>query len=103
MEVADLFALIDRGERPLILDTRSSFRSSEGRIPGALAFAHESGWPDALNEHPREALIVVYCSCPNDASAVLAARKLLERGFRKVRPLAGGIDAWVAAGRQVEL
>jgi membrane protein DedA with SNARE-associated domain/rhodanese-related sulfurtransferase len=102
MEVDDLLALIDRGERQLILDTRSSFRLPEGRIPGVLSFGDRLG-PDALNEHPREALIIVYCSCPNDASAVLAARKLLERGFRKVRPLAGGIDAWLAAGRQVEL
>ena len=102
MQVDDLVALINRGERPMILDARSSFRLPEGRIPGALSFDHESQWPDALNDHPREALIVVYCSCPNDASAVVVARKLLERGFSKVRPLAGGIDAWLAAGGEVE-
>jgi rhodanese-related sulfurtransferase len=27
---------------------------------------------------------------------------LIERGFRKVRPLAGGLDAWVDAGYEVE-
>jgi rhodanese-related sulfurtransferase len=28
---------------------------------------------------------------------------LIERGFKKVRPLAGGLDAWVDAGYDVEL
>jgi rhodanese-related sulfurtransferase len=27
---------------------------------------------------------------------------LIERGYRRVRPLAGGLDAWVDAGYEVE-
>jgi rhodanese-related sulfurtransferase len=27
---------------------------------------------------------------------------LIERGFKKVRPLAGGLEAWVDAGYEVE-
>jgi rhodanese-related sulfurtransferase len=30
------------------------------------------------------------------------ARALIDRGFKLVRPLAGGLDGWVAAGYQVE-
>ena len=30
------------------------------------------------------------------------ARALIERGFTLVRPLAGGLDGWVAAGYGVE-
>jgi rhodanese-related sulfurtransferase len=30
------------------------------------------------------------------------ARALMERGFTLVRPLAGGLDAWVSAGYDVE-
>ena len=30
------------------------------------------------------------------------ARALIEKGFTLVRPLAGGLDAWVAAGFDVE-
>jgi rhodanese-related sulfurtransferase len=30
------------------------------------------------------------------------ARALMERGFGLVRPLAGGLDGWVAAGYGVE-
>jgi membrane protein DedA with SNARE-associated domain/rhodanese-related sulfurtransferase len=93
--------LLDRGERPLIVDVRSQIAREDGRIPGAIASLGDELAPE-LVAHPKEALIVVYCACPNDASAVLAARKLLERGFRNVRPLAGGIDAWTAAGRALE-
>ena len=28
---------------------------------------------------------------------------LIDRGFKKVRPLAGGLDAWVSAGYDVEV
>jgi 3-mercaptopyruvate sulfurtransferase SseA len=27
---------------------------------------------------------------------------LMDRGFKKVRPLAGGLEAWIAAGYDVE-
>jgi rhodanese-related sulfurtransferase len=27
---------------------------------------------------------------------------LIERGYKKVRPLAGGLDAWIDAGYEVE-
>jgi rhodanese-related sulfurtransferase len=30
------------------------------------------------------------------------ARALIDRGFRRVRPLAGGLEAWVGAGFAVE-
>jgi len=27
---------------------------------------------------------------------------LMERGYKKVRPLVGGLDAWIEAGKTVE-
>jgi 3-mercaptopyruvate sulfurtransferase SseA len=30
------------------------------------------------------------------------ARALMDRGFSKVRPLEGGLEAWIAAGLPVE-
>ena len=101
MSVEALGALIDGGARPLIVDVRSPSARAEGRIPGAIASNGDEFAPAVLS-HPRDAMVVVYCACPNDASAVLVARKLLQRGFRDVRPLAGGIDAWEAAGRALE-
>jgi rhodanese-related sulfurtransferase len=48
------------------------------------------------------AVQIVYCACPNEASAALVAKKLMRAGFRRVRPLAGGIDAWVERGYALE-
>jgi rhodanese-related sulfurtransferase len=55
-----------------------------------------------LGELPAESEIVFYCSCPNEASAAQVAKKLIGLGYTKVRPLHGGLDAWIAAGFEVE-
>ena len=52
----------------------------------------------ALAQIPAGRNVVVYCACPNDATAVKVAMLLRRRGIRHVRPLAGGFDAWVRAG-----
>jgi rhodanese-related sulfurtransferase len=46
--------------------------------------------------------VVVYCACPNEASSVDVARRLMKLGFNRIRPLRGGIDAWIKAGLEVE-
>ena len=54
------------------------------------------------DEFPTDRDIVLYCACPNEESARRAAQILLSRGFTRARPLAGGIDAWIASGREVK-
>jgi hypothetical protein len=39
----------------------------------------------------------------NEASAATAARHLKRAGFKKIRPLLGGIEAWSQAGRPLEI
>jgi len=46
----------------------------------------------------RDREIILYCACPNEASAAQAARLLMNNGFSRVRPLYGGLAAWIAAG-----
>jgi 3-mercaptopyruvate sulfurtransferase SseA len=54
------------------------------------------------DDFPDDRDIVLYCACPNEESARRAAQLLLKKGYRRVRPLVGGIDAWFAAGHPVE-
>ena len=54
------------------------------------------------HEFPSDRDIVLYCACPNEASARRAAQILHAHGYRRARPLAGGLDAWLASGRAVE-
>jgi membrane protein DedA with SNARE-associated domain/rhodanese-related sulfurtransferase len=100
----ELHAMMDRGEKPLILDvrTRANRRLDARRIPGALAVDLDDV-ERTLASAAREKEVVVYCACPNEASAAKVALQLRGHGFRHVRPLAGGIDAWVSAGLAVEL
>jgi membrane protein DedA with SNARE-associated domain/rhodanese-related sulfurtransferase len=101
VSVHELAEMLQGEAPPLVLDVRSRESQQEGRIPGAVAFDHQD-WPADLKASDEDAMVIVYCACPNDASAALVARKLMQRGFRRVRPLHGGIDAWRAAGLQLE-
>jgi membrane protein DedA with SNARE-associated domain/rhodanese-related sulfurtransferase len=103
ISVEELAAMIDRGETPVILDVRSAdLRLREGIIPGSLA-AGIAEAPTMLERHPRDIEVVVYCSCPNEASAATAAMHLKRAGFRRIRPLLGGIEAWSEAGRPIDI
>jgi membrane protein DedA with SNARE-associated domain/rhodanese-related sulfurtransferase len=100
--VADLRMLLDADQKLTIVDVRSKeARAEYGIIPGAIA-AHPEDIDPLIRELPRDAEIIVYCACPNEESAATAARHLKRAGFKRIRPLLGGIDAWVEAGHPVE-
>jgi membrane protein DedA with SNARE-associated domain/rhodanese-related sulfurtransferase len=101
MSVQTLAGLVDAGKAPVIVDARSEISRAEGRIPGAV-FLVGYALPPHLQSLAKDEAIVVYCACPNDASAVLAARKLMELGYRQVWPLQGGVEAWIASGRKLD-
>jgi membrane protein DedA with SNARE-associated domain/rhodanese-related sulfurtransferase len=103
ISVAELYDLIQSGAAPLIIDVRSATaRELEPHwIPGALHIS----LPDMgvhLKDLPRERDIILYCTCPSEASAARVAKTLMNHGFKRVRPLHGGLDAWVAAGHGVD-
>jgi membrane protein DedA with SNARE-associated domain/rhodanese-related sulfurtransferase len=99
----DLKKLIDEGHEPLVLEVRSEVSRSidPGRIPGAQEVSLENLHAN-LADLPRDREIITYCTCPNEASAALAAQALTNQGFQKVRPLKGGFHAWRKAGYPIE-
>lgn len=103
ISVADLYALMAAGASPVIIDVRSATaRELEPRwIPGALHVPLQEV-AQRLKELPRDREIILYCTCPSEASAARVAKILMNHGFQRVRPLFGGLDAWVAAGYAVE-
>ena len=103
ISVAELYELIEAGSAPVIVDVRSATaRTLEPQqVPGAISMTiAEVG--EQLKALPRDREIVLYCTCPNEASAAQVARVLMNHGFRRVRPLHGGLDAWIAAGYAAE-
>ncbi len=103
ISVDELRRLVQGPVKPVILDVRSAAarRVDPRRIPGARAIDLEDA-QQHLQGVPRGNEIVVYCSCPSEASAARVARLLMDHGYQHVRPLAGGLDAWADAGHEVE-
>jgi len=101
--VDELYRLMESAENPIILDVRTrTARHLEPRwIPTAIHAPFED-LEQTIRELGREREVVVYCSCPNEVSAARVAKRLRNLGFKKVRPLHGGLDSWVARGYRVE-
>ena len=100
-----LHDMLARNERPLIIDVRSKTSQKQGRIPGAVWIDSHALSEGALAAGLRDSAageVIVYCACPNEASAAAVAKQLMRAGFKRVRPLAGGIEAWVEKGYDVE-
>jgi membrane protein DedA with SNARE-associated domain/rhodanese-related sulfurtransferase len=102
IDVAELYELQQAGAEPIIVDVRSATaRALEPHwIPGALHVPLEE-IAAQMKDLPRDRDIILYCACPSEASAARVARVLMNHGFKKVRPLSGGLDAWRAAGYAV--
>ena len=102
IDVTALYDLVQAGAEPIIVDVRSNAaRALEpGWIPGSrhLPLDDIAGH---IKDLPRDRDIVLYCACPSEASAARVAKMLMKHGFTRVRPLQGGLDAWVAAGYAV--
>jgi membrane protein DedA with SNARE-associated domain/rhodanese-related sulfurtransferase len=101
--VDELHRLMDAGHAPLVVDVRTptALAMQPRRIPGAVHVTLQE-FDEHVKDLPRDREIILYCTCPNEASAAQIAKMLLDSGFRRVRPLLGGLDAWIAAGNPVE-
>jgi rhodanese-related sulfurtransferase len=99
----ELFRQIAAGELPVIVDLRHplDFLAAPRTLPMALRIAPTeigSRW----KELPQGRDIVVYCTCPNEATAVQVAKQLRALGVQHVRPLAGGLAGWERLGFPVD-
>ncbi len=94
---SELLAAMETPHPPLVLDLRGHAMVAEtGPLPGAT-IAELDTLLDAVGNWPRHQPIVTLCNCPEDASAIQAAHRLLKAGYLSARPLRGGYTAWRAA------
>ncbi|MBV8208563.1 MAG: DedA family protein/thiosulfate sulfurtransferase GlpE [Burkholderiaceae bacterium] len=101
VSVDELHKMLKSEPIPVVIDVRSAVSRAGGGIPGSLWI--EPMAPDEeLRSLPAAEEIIIYCACPNEASAAAVAKRLMKAGFSRVRPLKGGIDAWVASGLPLE-
>jgi membrane protein DedA with SNARE-associated domain/rhodanese-related sulfurtransferase len=95
MTVDELHQRQSQADALYIVDLRSSVALAEDPvlIAGAVHFAPQD-LESRHHEIPRDRDVVLYCSCPNEATSVKTALRLKKRGITRVRPLVGGLDAW---------
>lgn len=101
VSVDELQRMLNDEPRPLVVDVRGSPSREAGAIPGSV-WIDMHAIDEGLAQLPLADEVIVYCACPNEASAAVVAKRLMQAGFKRVRPLAGGIDAWVAAGYGID-
>jgi membrane protein DedA with SNARE-associated domain/rhodanese-related sulfurtransferase len=102
VSVDELRDLIDANKASAIVDVRSPLtQAATGRIPGARAIDIKN-IAKGFDGVAKDDEVIVYCACPNEATAVKVAQQLRKLGFKRIRPLHGGIDAWIGAGNEVE-
>ena len=87
--------MMDNGHELLVVDLRGALdhEADPYTIRGALRMTAEE-LEQRHHEIPRHKEVILFCACPNEATAAKMALMLRHRGITKVRPLAGGIDAW---------
>jgi rhodanese-related sulfurtransferase len=99
LEPQELKALLDAGEPVYIVDLRHPLElvPDPFTLPGAMHFS-----PEALaarqSEIPRDRDVVLYCTCPSEATSAKTAMMLVKFGIERVRPLRGGFDEWKKLG-----
>ena len=99
MTVQDLKAAIDRGERPFVVDLRHKleFLVKPRTVLTAVRIAPDE-LPLRRAEIPLDREVVLYCTCPSEATSAKVAMELKKIGITRVRPLAGGLKAWEDEG-----
>lgn len=103
IEVDQLVHLMQGAAQPMIVDVRSrtAQQADPRQIPGAVRIdLVELALPSL--HLPADRDIVLYCACPNEASAARAAGNLHALGLTRAHPLRGGLEAWLAAGQAIE-
>jgi membrane protein DedA with SNARE-associated domain/rhodanese-related sulfurtransferase len=97
--VDEVKASLDRGDRPFIVDLRHmlEFVVDPRTVPTAVRISPDE-LPARNAEIPRDRDIVLYCTCPSEATSAKVAMDLKKIGIIKVRPLQGGLKAWQDQG-----
>lgn len=99
LQPAELAALLNTGTPVVVLDVRPSGNglALDDGIAGAVNVDLARLESDCPMDWHADAVVVTYCACPNDASAVKAARALQQRG-RQAHVLHGGLSGWRESG-----
>ena len=95
----ELKEMLDREQPVYIVDLRHplDYLPDPRTLPGAVLLT-----PDKVVEHsasiPRDRDVVLFCTCPSEATSAKMALTMRKMGIYRVRPLLGGFDEWKRLG-----
>jgi membrane protein DedA with SNARE-associated domain/rhodanese-related sulfurtransferase len=99
VDPSELKSMLDRGQEVYIVDLRHplDYLPDPRTLPGAVLLT-----PDKLvlesDQIPRDRDVVLFCTCPSEATAAKMALAIRKLGVYRVRPLLGGFDEWKRLG-----
>jgi membrane protein DedA with SNARE-associated domain/rhodanese-related sulfurtransferase len=99
VDPAELKEMLEQNQQVYVVDLRHplDYLPDPRTIPGAVMLT-----PDKLVQKtadiPRDRDVVLFCTCPSEATAARMALTLRKAGIYRVRPLRGGFDEWKRLG-----
>ena len=99
LDPRELKEMLDREQPVYIVDLRHplDYLPDPRTLPGAVMLT-----PDKLversDEIPRDRDVVLFCTCPSEATSAKMALTMRKMGVYRVRPLLGGFDEWKRLG-----
>jgi rhodanese-related sulfurtransferase len=99
LDPQELKTMLDLEQPVYIVDLRHplDYLPDPRTLPGAILLS-----PDTLvqqsGEIPRDRDVVLFCTCPSEATAAKMALTIRRLGVDRVRPLRGGFDEWKRLG-----
>ena len=97
----DLNEALGRGDKIVLVDTRSPEAYKKGHIPGAVNIPHRTMSVATTAQLDKATLIVAYCDGVGCNGSTKGALNMVQLGFR-VKELIGGLDCWRADGYPVD-
>lgn len=92
-DAADLFDSLNKGERIVVIDARSTEGYELEHIPGAISLPHRTMDAGTTAHLDKSVLYVTYCDGIGCNASTKGALKMARLGFR-VKELIGGLDWW---------
>jgi rhodanese-related sulfurtransferase len=98
LDPSSLKSMLDGPSRPRLIDVRTPAETARGVIEGA-ELVELSTLPGAIERLSPNEPLVIYCH--SGGRSAQACDYLMQRGFKDVYNLEGGITGWAKAGMPV--
>lgn len=93
----ELKAMLDRGEKVILIDVRTPQEHNEAHIPGSVLMPLDT--LESVSSLPEGGRQIIYCR--SGKRSLTAIKILSAKGFKNLADLEGGINAWMAIGGPV--